>query len=57
MNGSKNNQSAVYEFAFPSKFETDLKDWLQPELFWQFSDVIYSVLKYLDVFACPMEIL
>ena len=39
MNGSKNNQSAVYEFAFPLKFETDPKDWLQPELVWQFSDV------------------
>ena len=39
MNGSKNNQSAVYEFAFPPKFETDPKDWLQPELVWQFSDV------------------
>ena len=39
MNGSKNNQSAVYEFAFPPKFETDPKDWSQPELVWQFSDV------------------
>ena len=39
MNGSKNNQSAVYEFTFPPKFETDPKDWLQPELIWEFSDV------------------
>ena len=39
MNGSKNNQSAVYEFTFPPKFEKDPKDWLQPELIWEFSDV------------------
>ena len=51
MNGSKNNQSAVYEFTFPPKFEKDPKDWLQPELFWEFSDVDLLVLNYLDVYA------
>ena len=39
MNGSKNNQSVVYEFTFPSQFESDPENWKKPELFWKFSDV------------------
>ena len=38
MNGSKNNQSSVYEFTLPFQFESDPKNWLQPELFWEFSN-------------------
>ena len=44
MNGKKDNQSIVYEFILPSKFDLNPKEWTTPEEFWNFteSDLYYE---------------
>jgi len=38
MNGSKEEQSVVYEFELPKQFESDPADWRTPEVVWSFTN-------------------
>jgi len=38
MNGSKEEQSVVYEFELPQQFESDPTDWRTPEVAWSFTN-------------------
>ena len=38
MNGSKEEQSVVYEFELPQQFESDPADWRTPEVVWSFTN-------------------